>query len=479
MYHANTPFPVYDRDTWWSDAFNPIEYGRDFDFNRPFFEQFKELMNVVPRLSLNNKEPENSDYCNFSFRNKDSYLLFTSAFNEDCYYSNRTFSSRNSADLSNSDECELCYECIDCEKCYQGAWLQNCSNTSESYLGYNLKNCQNCFGCFNLSNKKYYIWNQPYSKEDYFAQLPTLIKNIQEEKKKFFEQQPQIVKKYMDGLQNEECSGNSIFHSLRSYDCYEVKNIQDCRWVCNATNMKDAYDVNNDDHSELVYEAIGSESNYMHAFNDICWFNSFSYYNSLCFNSKYIFGCVGLKKNEYCILNKQYTKEQYEELVLKIIEHMKSTGEWGEFFPASLSPFSYNETVAQDYFPMDQEKALKKGFNWYSPKEKEVKYVGNIYTPPDDIKDVSDEITKNILQCENSGEYYKIIAKELTLYRQLQIPIPKRHPDQRYKDRLSLRNPRHLWGRNCMKCNTDIQTSYAPDRPEQVYCEKCYLEAVY
>ena len=31
---------------------------------------------------------------------------------------------------------------------------------------------------------------------------------------------------------------------------------------------------------------------------------------------------------------------------------MMITGEWGEFFPSSLSPFGYNETVAQEYFPL-------------------------------------------------------------------------------------------------------------------------------
>ena len=31
---------------------------------------------------------------------------------------------------------------------------------------------------------------------------------------------------------------------------------------------------------------------------------------------------------------------------------MKKTGEWGEFFPSSISPFGYNETVAMEYYPI-------------------------------------------------------------------------------------------------------------------------------
>ena len=47
---------------------------------------------------------------------------------------------------------------------------------------------------------------------------------------------------------------------------------------------------------------------------------------------------------------------------------MKSTGEWGEFFPHEMSPFGYNETVAQEYFPMteDEVRSMPKFEHWRS-----------------------------------------------------------------------------------------------------------------
>jgi hypothetical protein len=69
-----------------------------------------------------------------------------------------------------------------------------------------------------------------------------------------------------------------------------------------------------------------------------------------------------LRNKEYCILNKQYTKEEYEQLVPQIIDHMTKTGERGEFFPASISPFCYNETVVMEYYPLTKDEALAKGF---------------------------------------------------------------------------------------------------------------------
>src|SRR5436190_2140193 len=69
-------------------------------------------------------------------------------------------------------------------------------------------------------------------------------------------------------------------------------------------------------------------------------------YSMMVFNCHDCFGCYGLKKSEYCILNKQYTEEEYKRLLPKLVEHMKKTGEWGKWFPLSKSPFYYQDTAA-------------------------------------------------------------------------------------------------------------------------------------
>ena len=91
-----------------------------------------------------------------------------------------------------------------------------------------------------------------------------------------------------------------------------------------------------------------------------CWGVKNGIYQNECDNTAHCFLCVGIDRKSYCILNKQYTKEEYEELVPRIIEKMMADGEWGEFFPASMSPFGYNETVVQEYFPLSREEVLKK-----------------------------------------------------------------------------------------------------------------------
>jgi hypothetical protein len=88
------------------------------------------------------------------------------------------------------------------------------------------------------------------------------------------------------------------------------------------------------------------------------------YYCQQIISCKNCFGCEGLKHKQYCILNKQYTKEEYEILVPKIIEKMKADGERGEFFPVENSTFGYNETLAQRFYPMTKEEALARNYHW-------------------------------------------------------------------------------------------------------------------
>jgi hypothetical protein len=103
---------------------------------------------------------------------------------------------------------------------------------------------------------------------------------------------------------------------------------------------------------------------------------------------------------------------------------------------------------------------------------------------PEDITKIPDDILNRAIECEvrstmGLNPLFKIIPQELEFYRKHNLPIPRRHPDQRHLDRMALRNPRKLFDRKCDKCNKDIKTTYSPDRKEIVYCESCYEKEVY
>lgn len=59
-------------------------------------------------------------------------------------------------------------------------------------------------------------------------------------------------------------------------------------------------------------------------------------------------------------MNKTYSQQEYQVLQVKVIDHMKTTGEWGEFFPLSLSPHPYDDTAAMDWYPLSQTEVQKR-----------------------------------------------------------------------------------------------------------------------
>ena len=471
VYSEEKPFPIYKNEYWYSDKWDPMAFGRDFDFNRPFFEQFESLRNSVPQLALSTVNNQNCDYVNQCGWCKDSYLIFEADYDEKCFYSSYIYDSRDCVDNVHCYQSELCYECNDIRNCYNLRFSQNSSTCSDSWFLKNCIGCSNCFGCVNLRNKRYHIYNQPYSKEDYEKQLKgyNLVDaaSLQKFRQDFFEYSKQFPHKYLYGTQNENPIGDYMFNTQNCEQCFDVNNAQDCKFTCNCRFVKKVYDIStfgSKGGTEFCYEnhEIGGGVRNI-CFSDQIWGGASEiFYSKLCVQNNHdLFGCVGLRKAAHCIFNKQYSEEDYLALRARLVEHMKKTGEWGEFFPISLSPYAYNETLAQNYYPLSKEEALSKGYKW---KDEEVK---SAQAP-----------TKELLLCPACNKNFKLMSHELAFYQKQNLPQPLNCPDCRHRIRMDLRNPRKLWSRNCMKCSQKLETSYAPERPEPIYCEPCYLQLV-
>jgi hypothetical protein len=476
IYSKDSLYPIYSPEAYNSDNWDPTDYGKDFDFSRPFFEQFQEMRLQVPRISLHNIQGENSEYCNNTIRNKNCYLCFGSEDNMDIYHSIFAFNCQDCSDLIWSLNCELSYDCVDCLACYNVSYSQYSHNCSESQFLYECRNLKNCFGCVGLKHKQYCIFNQQYTKEEYEAKLAEYrldtwegVQHMRKEFAKFLQNSPH---RYAQISNSENCSGDYINDSKNSINCYMTNKCEDYHDVIGGIGGKSAYSscfVGLG--GEFYYELLGSIGGVNNALGIYNWGCSDTRYCDSLQNSQDCFGCVGLKRKQYCILNKQYTKEEYEKMLPKLIAHMKSTGEWGKFFPISMSPFAYNETVAQDYFQLSEQEAVSRGFKW---KKMEAKTPGSFIMPIDD-----EDILKQSFNCEVSGRPYRFVPQELKLYRQIHVPIPHWAPETRHMNRISKRNPFQTWNRHCDECSCEIETSFAPERPEKVYCESCFLAKMY
>ena len=496
MYHQDSPVKIMEVAEWYGDSWDPMTYGRDYDFSRPFFEQFNEFMCQVPLMSRNLTRPVNSDYCSNATEPKDCYLSFGISYVENSAYSIWGAKSKDIFDCYNYSESELCYDCANITKCYKTLYSADCEGCNEVMFCKNCVGCNNCFGCVNLKNKSYYIFNQAYSKKDYAEKLEELkatsrtsVEELREQSTKHWMQFPN---KFIHGRHNANVSGDYISNSKDAKNCWRINGAENVKYCQNFTlgPTKDSYDYSNyGDTAELIYESlIVGEGAYNIAFCAYCYpSNRNLQYCYLCQNSSHLFGCIGLRNKQYCIFNKQYTKEEYEVLVSKIIEHMKSTGEYGEFFPMEMSPFSYNESFALEHFPLTKEAVEKRGLVWRDNQEKQFSATMSSNDVPDDINSVDESITKEVIKCAHEGKcahecvgVFRITKQELQFYKLLNIPLPRICQNCRHYARFALRNPAKLWHRSCMKpgCTNEFETSYSSARPEIVYCETCYNEEV-
>src|SRR3989344_1307505 len=501
IYSPNKPLKVYCPPCWWGDGWDAKEYAQKFDFSRPFFEQYRELQLKVPRIALLTKNSVNSEYVNHGSGNKNCYLTFATLDSENVLYSTNAFYARDCMDCYWIDENpELLYECISTYssyKCQYGILLNGCA---ECLYCYDCRGCSNCFMSSNLRNKQFYIRNRPYSKEQYFEELKKYHLSSRAVRKQLLAEYKIVCKSALHRFavieQSVNVTGNFIFKSKNSQFCFDGNGLEDvkyCDVVIHAKSSMDSYHFGNN--TEWAYEAHGVLACSNASFIHLCYDNAFIDYCDTCHNSQNLFGCIGLKKASYCILNTQYSPEEYAALRERMVAHMKQTGEYGEFFPVKFSPFGYNETQAQIYIPLNADGAHAKGFAW---EENMPGALGKetVVAIPDDITDVPDSITQEIFVCNTCHRNFNVVPVELDFYRRGQLPIPDQCPNCRYITRLERRPPRKTWKRPCQctgagsengiykntiehshktaHCPNEFETSYAPERPEIVYCEQCY-----
>jgi len=180
---------------------------------------------------------------------------------------------------------------------------------------------------------------------------------------------------------------------------------------------------------------------------------------------------------------------------------------YGEYFPAELSLLAYNESVAQDFFPLSKDEIITRGFTYKEPEKRIYSITRRKNDVSPHIKDVADSITQEVIGCAHEGTCshlcttaFRIIPEELQFYKRMNLPIPLLCPNCRHFERLARRGPLKLWHRKCQcagqksengvyqntithqhgegKCPNEFETSYAPERKEIVYCEQCYNSEV-
>ena len=472
IYPEDASFPNYCEKCFFSEKWDPLSYGRDYDFDRPFFKQFSELADIVPRLAITHATSVNSDYTLNSVKNRNCYLTSGADFNEDCLYGISTQRSRECVDTFLIYDSELSYGCLDSTRLHNCIGCQECENVRNSWFLYDCKDCNHCAFSSNLREREYVLFNKQLKRSEYQSQLSSILEQLfenpdwlDESRKRVREQAFHRSSLFVDC---DNVSGNYIRHCKNSFEVYDAEDLENCKYVYYGTDVKNAYDVSCVSFKcRDYYEVMSSCNGHNVKFCNASLYCHDLQYCVTCFNSSSSFGCISLNRGQKnVIFNKEYTEEAYDVLKARIIQHMRDTGEYGEYFPPWLSPFGYNESSAFDYMPLCKEDANDYGYLWFDDPEVEV----------------SESVNED-MNCSSCKKRYKIIDQELNFYEKMNVPVPHLCWPCRLRRLIESRRPWKLHENTCERCKATIHTSYPRGEKGhlaslRVCCEKCYNQAV-
>jgi hypothetical protein len=425
------------------DVVDNCDVGQSYDFKRPFFDQWYEVFRNSIFSPLNKSNCEDSDYVNGALNLKGCYLCFAMWDSQDCQYCVTALSCRDCIDLCYSFGCELCYSGNNLTRCYEVQESTDCSDCQSSFGLYGCSNCQNCYGCVGLNRAQYCIFNQQVSREAYLEFILDRDLASYASRKKAIQECDLFSKE-------QKYQANTISISDRATGAY-IERCEDVEEVNNCVSSRfSGYLIIGQD-AHYCYRGLGVKSSFTyhcHGFDSSN--NYFCYtprgggnnvYSAFLYNNcTDCFGCSSLTKKSYCILNKQYSKDEYFDLVPRIIAHMKSTGEWGEWFPIEYAPHYYEEGSWAEFMKdIPREVALARGYKML-PVSGELKNLEAITDLPDRLTpEVIPALIAKPIRCPKTGKLFNLQKRELEFYLRMQIPVPRVHWNERMQERINSR----------------------------------------
>lgn len=356
------------------------------------------------------------------------------------------------------------------------------TDSRDSWFSVDIKGCSNVFLSSNQRNAQYVLRNQQLTQEEYEQQVAELTKDydsFQACVQEWYELLGKRVVRDVTNINSPESSGDYLNDCKRAYNCFDVTGGQDIAYITDALDPKDSQDASFIYYDpQLVYDCMSMLQPYNVQYSVFVYYTQDSQYCDQVHNSKKIMLSSCVRKQEYMILNKKYSPEEYEDLLPKVIAKMQEDSEYGELPGMEHSLFAYNDTVAYEYSPLTKEQAVQKGLQWNDAAD--TPYSGENGTPaselPNRIVDFTDDITSTVIIGEESGKAYRINEKELAFYKQMGLPLPRLHPETRHRKRMALRNPRQLFERTCTQCNKTTYSTFAEGSSEKLLCSDCYRE---
>lgn len=485
-YPEEAPFPVFDFAHYYGNAHHSEDYSIAYNENEGFFEQFKKLSDIVPRCALN-RDPSNvgSDYMNYGMNMKNSFYSFGGLNSEFVDYSLWPIHTRESQDILISLNCELLYEAVFPEHSSRSSFIYFSKNLMDCQYMYDCRDCVDCIGCVNLRHKKFHVFNVDVGEAVYREFAKKLESGSFKEHAKVKQQFWGLVRSSpVRGERNEHATSGStgiyMVHTKNVRESIWCLEAAESKWMEFTVKIKDSYDVTIGSFGEQFYNTALSGRQ---SWNNICTLNNLASgdceYSIDLSNCTDCFGCIGLSNKKFCILNAQYTEEEYRKLVTKIKDKMCSDGTYGTFFPYELSPFPYNATMAQVIYPKTKEEMEAIGSYYAEPFSNVpmgTKIIGGDELP-DTPYEVPADLSSSAIADTDTKRPFRIRTEDIVFYKRQKVPLPRLHPSVRVKERLSIVNRFVIEDCICEVCKKKFR-GVLPSAVYRTYCDECYAKEI-
>lgn len=417
-----------------------LSNGQDYNFALSFWDNFSSLFHKVSLPSMVHFfENENADYADVVSKSKNIYLsAYVANTNEDIYYSFgvkdgcvNVFHSALVAD--HSENVAMSCGVMHSYKVFYSRYITNCSDV---WFSTNLVGCTHCINCHDLENISYAINNKVMSKEEYETQKQTILQQTHNYLTRYKElptQPKNIASSNVSGtflVESQDVENGHFAYRLKN-----GRNVFNVGWFESNENLYDCFDGGGPTSADMYGIngfAISSEKCAISCHIPNCNNVYYSYYLESC---SYCLWCVGIKNKQFCIFNKQYSKEERFVLANQIFAQMEKEWVLGDFFPASICPFYFNDTIAQIVGNFNESEITHDG---YLRRQEEVKVdipatAAIIKTTDPLLASYDSNVLQKVIQ-DNKGNYYRIIKSELDFHQRYALPLSQLH----WMDRLKL-----------------------------------------
>ena len=420
----------------------------DIDWSKSFFEQRAYLFQntQLPNV-LNYGDVENCDFANEVLNSKNIYLSHTIIWGcENVLYSNNIKENCSNVYNStmvwqNSENIYFTTGVISSSNIFYSKYI---TGSFDVRFSNNLISCQNCILCNNLENQSYCIRNKQYTKEEYVIEKEKILA----QKDKFILSYKSMTAKWQN-FGSKDVDWNFVLNSDNVKDGVFANQLKDSKnvviwwWSGVDENMYDVisgWTLSNNNFYAVTGAGAWSDNIYCS-----CHIVSSNiYYSYFMQNCSYCLWCLWLTNKQFCIFNKQYTKEERFKKANEIFSQMDQEWILWDFFPPSINPYYFNDTLA--YLIDDSFTKQEVESQWYLRRDDEIKvdipdWLDVVKTSELDQyqwldsewdRKIDPEILKKVI-IDEQWNSYRIIKMEYDFLIKHWLPIPNQHWLERIK----------------------------------------------